>query len=152
MTAEREGLAEVLREHFVMWHDLPKPLSTTLPTPPGEWRCQCGLKFGFSDSAIDHQADALADLLAARVRRVRAEAVMQAEGDIRDYRAAYSRCIDLAEEWQALDFEPATQADLSTLATINRCGIELARALEGDTSADRIAPAQSAAATEENRP
>lgn len=40
-----------LADHFIMWHEL-----DDLAGPSGEWRCQCGLKFGFSDSAIDHVA------------------------------------------------------------------------------------------------
>lgn len=41
---------DVLAAHFVMWHEMPDA------APFGEWRCACGAKFGFSDSAIDHQA------------------------------------------------------------------------------------------------
>jgi hypothetical protein len=46
------ALRDVLAEHFVMWHDADGRVG-------GEWRCACGTKFGFSDSAIDHQAAAI---------------------------------------------------------------------------------------------
>ena len=72
MTAEREGLAEiagVLAEHQIVRDDF---------SP----HCSCGL---FRDKRDHdqanyraHLADALADLLAARDRRVRAEAVREA--------------------------------------------------------------------------
>lgn len=52
---QREAIHSVLSVHFVMWHDMEGP-------PGGEWRCQCGLKFGFSDSAIAHQAEMVAAL------------------------------------------------------------------------------------------
>lgn len=52
--------------------------------------------------------------------------------DFRNYRAIYSRVVDLAEEWQALDFEPATDRDLATLTAINRCGSQLAALLVPD--------------------
>lgn len=52
--ADRDaGLSEVretLAEHFVMWHDVEGRAG-------GEWRCACGKKFGFSDTAIDHVAE-----------------------------------------------------------------------------------------------
>lgn len=69
MRAERDaalaavaGIEEVARrvlsEHFVMWTEL-----DGTDTPPGEWRCQCGAKFGFSDTAIAHQAERIASEL-----------------------------------------------------------------------------------------
>lgn len=63
MTAQ--SIREALGEHFVMWHPLAQngaPLTWTSAGPPGEWRCACGLKFGFSDSAIDHVAEVIAAL------------------------------------------------------------------------------------------
>lgn len=48
-----------LADHFVMWHLFPDAAG-----PLGEWRCACGLKFGFSDTAIDHQRDAVLAALA----------------------------------------------------------------------------------------
>ena len=53
-------LTEALSEHFVMWHDMEGD-----DVPKGEWRCQCGAKFGFSHNAIDHQAQEVAARLAA---------------------------------------------------------------------------------------
>lgn len=47
--------ARVLAEHFVMWHEI-----GTRAMPSGEWRCSCGKKFGFSDTAIEHQAAEIA--------------------------------------------------------------------------------------------
>lgn len=49
----REAVREVLASHFIMWHERPEG------RPLGEWVCDCGKKFGFSDSAIDHQTEAL---------------------------------------------------------------------------------------------
>lgn len=54
MTGLEERIYDGLREHFVMWRDL------TGDGPPGEWFCSCGLKFGFSDTAIRHVAGVLA--------------------------------------------------------------------------------------------
>lgn len=48
----RDKARAALSEHFVMWH-------WTEPERSGEWRCQCGKKFGFSASAIEHQAAAV---------------------------------------------------------------------------------------------
>lgn len=61
MNADRQALTDVLDEHFVMWHDLDGD------GPPGEWRCACGLKFGFSHSAVDHVAEQITAHLAARL-------------------------------------------------------------------------------------
>jgi hypothetical protein len=55
--AEVEAFHEFLADHFIMWRDL-------------ERFCSCGLKFGFSDSAIHH----VASLLASREAAARAEA------------------------------------------------------------------------------
>lgn len=49
MSADTTGLRETLAAHFIMWHDVDGRIG-------GEWRCACGLKFGFSDTAIDHIA------------------------------------------------------------------------------------------------
>jgi hypothetical protein len=48
---------EVLAKHFVMWHWTTDRDESDGDVPPGEWRCSCGLKFGFSDTAIKHQAE-----------------------------------------------------------------------------------------------
>lgn len=55
-----ESIRAVLASHFVMWRDL-----NDLAGPSGEWFCECGETFGFSDSAIDH----VAAFLAAHVAR-----------------------------------------------------------------------------------
>lgn len=57
-SVEKGGVREALADHFVMWHDMGEA-----DQPPGEWRCACGLKFGFSDSAIDHVAEQVQSVL-----------------------------------------------------------------------------------------
>jgi hypothetical protein len=52
--AQAGTVAAVLAAHFIMWRGLDGG------GPAGEWFCHCGLKFGFSDSAIKHVAAALA--------------------------------------------------------------------------------------------
>jgi hypothetical protein len=100
--ATRDTLRAVLADHFVMWHDFEDP------TPiRGEWRCACGLKFGFSDSAIDHQADALAGVVRdpstlARVFRTAAELVVQ---DVRTQRGDH--IASLVEDSFAAHFDRA---------------------------------------------
>lgn len=51
-------VARVLAEHFVMWNEVASR------APSGDWVCHCGLKFGFSDSAIAHVAAKVAEALA----------------------------------------------------------------------------------------
>ena len=58
-----EDIQKVLGEHFVMHHWIRKPEES--PLPIGEWRCSCKKKFGFSDSAIKHQAEEIVKALAA---------------------------------------------------------------------------------------
>jgi hypothetical protein len=53
------AVRDVLGDHFVMWRALHGD------GPVGEWLCQCGLTFGFSDSAIDHVAREVTAVLAA---------------------------------------------------------------------------------------
>lgn len=49
-TAENDRIRKVVADHFVMWQEGTKPRGLT----PGAWVCACGLRFGFSDTAIDH--------------------------------------------------------------------------------------------------
>lgn len=67
-----KALREVVAGHFVMWRNL-----NDLAGPSGEWFCECGLQFGFSDNAIDHQTSAVlaSDWLAERDARIKAEAL-----------------------------------------------------------------------------
>lgn len=65
-----ERLGRVLSEHFVMWHEFDARDGLL---PPGEWRCSCVTKFGFSDSAIRHQAQHLAAEVDAWLRESRPE-------------------------------------------------------------------------------
>lgn len=58
-STSRGALREQLSKHFVMHHDVEGRIG-------GEWRCACGLKFGFSDSAIDHQASAIDETINLR--------------------------------------------------------------------------------------
>jgi hypothetical protein len=60
----RDTIDETLGEHFVMWHALDPGENG----PDGEWRCMCGLKFGFSATAITHQRDSLLAALASQER------------------------------------------------------------------------------------
>lgn len=50
MSAE-QTIAGVLDQHFVTIHALTDPIG-----PPGEFRCSCGRKYGFSTSATAHVA------------------------------------------------------------------------------------------------
>lgn len=68
-----EAVHEALAIHFVMWHDLPRSEKPGGLTPSGEWRCACGLKFGFSDSGIAHQAAEVERIVAARVAAAEAK-------------------------------------------------------------------------------
>lgn len=55
--SEKPSDRDVLAAHFIMWQDERGPDDVL---PPGAWVCSCGLRFAFSDTAIDHQAEELA--------------------------------------------------------------------------------------------
>lgn len=79
------SIEDVLAAHFIMWHDF-----DDTGRPKGEWVCQCGAKFGFSDSAIAHVADA--------IRAHLAEHTDEAAG-------AAERAFKLADAWESKPYE-----------------------------------------------
>lgn len=63
---EKRAVRNALSDHFVMWTP-----STVEGGPAGDWICQCGLEFGFSDTAIDHVAEEVERVIERREARAR---------------------------------------------------------------------------------
>lgn len=47
--ADYNKIHAALNHHFIAWHKADDRIG-------GDWVCMCGKRFGFSDSAVSHQA------------------------------------------------------------------------------------------------